>query len=158
MFLYRLLVGNTGNRDLLLTGIFGAVKVIACTFFIWVLAERFGRRTLLVSGSAGMAACMLIVALLDHLKPPPKNSAVVTPAGKATVAFIYLDIMIYNCSWGPVSLFQVEKQKTEELTTTRYHGHTSQRSSRQEFVLSEWVCALQLIGSLPSSSPFLPHT
>jgi len=45
-----------------------------------------------------MAACMLIVALLDDLKRPPK-SGVVTPAGKAMVALIYLDIMIYNCSW-----------------------------------------------------------
>jgi len=44
---------------------------------------------------------MFIFALLDKLVPPPATGDV-TAAGKATVAFIYLDIMIYNCSWGPV--------------------------------------------------------
>jgi MFS family permease len=80
-----------------LTGLFGAVKVIACTFFIFFIAERFGRRTLLMSGALIMAACMLTVGLVDHFKAPP-HKGVVTSAGKATVALIYLDIMVYNCS------------------------------------------------------------
>ena len=96
---FKLLVGSKGNRDLLLTGLFGAVKVIACSFFIFVLAERFGRRSLLTFGSAGMAACMLVIAVVDKYKPAPKDQ-VVTASGKAMVALIYLDIMIYNCSWG----------------------------------------------------------
>lgn len=70
---FKLLVGSTGNRDLLLTGLFGAVKVIACTFFIWVLAERFGRRTLLTGGSAAMAACMLITAMIAKFVPTDKG-------------------------------------------------------------------------------------
>lgn len=90
---FKLLVGSTGTRDLLLTGLFGAVKVIACTFFIWVLAERFGRRTLLTSGSALMAVCMLITALIVDEVPTESNSNV-TSAGRATVAMIYLDIMV----------------------------------------------------------------
>lgn len=98
---FKLLVGSKGNRDLLLTGLFGAVKVIACSFFIFVLAERFGRRSLLSFGSAAMAACMLTIAVVDKYKPAPKDE-VVTASGKAMVALIYLDIMIYNCSWGPV--------------------------------------------------------
>ncbi|KAK4541038.1 hypothetical protein LTR36_008407 [Oleoguttula mirabilis] len=98
---FKLLVGSTGNRDLLLTGLFGAVKVIACTFFIWVLAERFGRRTLLTGGSALMAVCMLITALIAKFVPTDSGGNV-TNGGRATVAMIYLDIMIYNCSWGPV--------------------------------------------------------
>ncbi|KAF3765786.1 general substrate transporter [Cryphonectria parasitica EP155] len=98
---FKLLVGSSGTRDLLLTGLFGAVKVIACTFFIWFLSEKFGRRTLLMGGSALMAICMLITALIvDEI--PTQSSATVTSAGKATVAMIYLDIMIYNCSWGPL--------------------------------------------------------
>jgi len=98
---FKLLVGSKGNRDLLLTGLFGAVKVIACTFFIIILAERFGRRTLLTGGSALMAVCMLITGLIaKYIKTDSTTN--VTAAGKATVAMIYLDIMIYNCSWGPV--------------------------------------------------------
>lgn len=90
---FKLLVGTSGTRDLLLTGLFGAVKVIACTFFIWVLAERFGRRTLLTGGSALMAVCMLITALIVDEIPTQSNS-MVTSAGRATVAMIYLDIMV----------------------------------------------------------------
>lgn len=52
---FTLLVGS-GSADILLTGFFGAVKVIACAFFILFLSERFGRRTFLVGGSLGMFA------------------------------------------------------------------------------------------------------
>ena len=90
---FKLLVGSKGNRDLLLTGLFGAVKVIACTFFIWVISERFGRRNLLTGGSALMAICMLITALIVKYIPTDKSTTV-TSAGKATVAMIYLDIMV----------------------------------------------------------------
>ena len=90
---FKLLVGSSGNRDLLLTGLFGAVKVIACTFFIVFLAERFGRRWLLTGGSALMAICMLITALIVKYIPT-SSSTTVTPAGRATVAMIYLDIMV----------------------------------------------------------------
>jgi Na+/melibiose symporter-like transporter len=98
---FKLVVGSNENRSLLVTGLFGAVKVIACTFFIVFLSERFGRRVLLTGGSALMAACMLITALVAHYVPSTSGGAV-TSGGRATVAMIYLDIMIYNCSWGPV--------------------------------------------------------
>ncbi|CAI7617688.1 unnamed protein product [Penicillium pancosmium] len=98
---FKLIAGNDENRNMLLTGLFGAVKVIACTFFIWVLAERISRRMTLVSGSALMAICMLITALIVDFVPT-QSSTNVTSAGRATVAMIFLDIMIYNCSWGPL--------------------------------------------------------
>ncbi|PWY85048.1 MFS quinate transporter [Aspergillus heteromorphus CBS 117.55] len=113
---FKLLVGSGGNRDLLLTGLFGAVKVVACTFFILFLAESFGRRALLTGGSALMAACMLITALIVKLIPTQSSSSV-TSAGRATVAMLYLDIMIYNCSWGPVPWAYVP-----EIFPTRIRG------------------------------------
>ncbi|KUL90334.1 hypothetical protein ZTR_02161 [Talaromyces verruculosus] len=98
---FKLLVGSSGNRDLLLTGLFGAIKVIGCTFFIWFLAEQLSRRTLLIGGASLMATCMLIITLIVRFIPT-ENVGNVTSAGRATVAMIYLDIVIYNCSWGPV--------------------------------------------------------
>ncbi|KAH8658304.1 MFS quinate transporter [Xylariales sp. PMI_506] len=98
---FKLLVGSNGNRNLLLTGLFGAIKVAASSFFIWVLAERFGRRTMLMGGATLMAACMLITALIVD-KTPTQSSTNVTAAGRATVAMIFVDIIIYNCSWGPL--------------------------------------------------------
>jgi hypothetical protein len=90
---FTLLVGSSGNRNLLLTGLFGAVKVIACTFFIWVLSERIGRRWTLAGGAALMACAMLITALIvDYV--PTQSTGSVTAAGRATVAMIYIDIMV----------------------------------------------------------------
>lgn len=127
---FKLLVGSSGNRDLLLTGLFGAVKVIACSFFIWVLAERFGRRALLTGGSALMAACMLVTALVvDEI--PTESNATVTNAGRAVVAMIYLDIMVYNCSWGPVpwayapEIFPTRTRAVGLATTMLAHWATS---------------------------------
>ncbi|CAL5870288.1 uncharacterized protein PFLUO_LOCUS4523 [Penicillium psychrofluorescens] len=98
---FKLVAGGSSQQSLLLTGLFGAVKVIASSFFIWVLAERFGRRITLVGGAALMAACMLITALIVDNTATNVNGQV-TNAGRATVAMMYLDIMIYNCSWGPM--------------------------------------------------------
>lgn len=95
---FKLLVGG-GNKDLLLTGIFGAVKVIACAFFVFLLSERIGRRNALVWGAAGMAACHIITAAVVKTHEPPGNGSV-THAGIATIAMIYLFVMIYNMSWG----------------------------------------------------------
>jgi hypothetical protein len=90
---FKLIAGSGTNRNMLLTGLFGAVKVIACTFFIWVLAERLSRRMTLVGGAFLMAICMLITALIvDYI--PTQSTTNVTAAGRATVAMIYLDIMV----------------------------------------------------------------
>lgn len=97
---FRMLVGG-GQRDLLLTGIFGAVKVVACGSFVLFLANRFGRRQILIGGAAVMAACQLTTAAVVRARPPPEDGTV-TPSGVMTVALIYLFVMVYNSSWGPM--------------------------------------------------------
>lgn len=97
---FALLVGK-GNDNLLLTGIFGAIKVVACFVFVTLVSERFGRRPLLLGGALFMSACMITTAAVVKDCPPPGNKTV-TSAGIATVALIYLDIIAYNLSWGPL--------------------------------------------------------
>ncbi|KAJ5101876.1 hypothetical protein NUU61_004098 [Penicillium alfredii] len=97
---FSMLVGP-GDKNLLLTGIFGAVKVIACLLFVVFMSDRFGRRPLLAGGAAFMAACMIAIAAVLKTHPPPADGSV-SSAGIATVALIYLDIMAYNFSWGPL--------------------------------------------------------
>lgn len=96
---FSLLVGP-GDKNLLLTGIFGAIKVIACLVFVVFMSDRFGRRPLLAGGAAFMAVCMLATA--GVVKQYPPHDGVVSSAGIATVALIYLDIIAYNFSWGPL--------------------------------------------------------
>jgi sugar porter (SP) family MFS transporter len=97
---FALLVGD-GDRTLLLTVVFGAVKVVACFIFVVFLSDRFGRRPLLAGGAAFMAVCMIATAGVIKTYPQPGDGTV-TFSGIATVALIYLDIIAYNFSWGPL--------------------------------------------------------
>jgi MFS family permease len=94
---------GSGDKDLLLTAIFGAVKVVACGIFVLFLSERLPRRTVLIGGAALMAACQIATAVVVKEKPPPSSAnPAVTPSGTATVALIYLFVIFYNFSWGPL--------------------------------------------------------
>lgn len=98
---YFTLVVGEGTDNLLISGIFGAIKIVSCGVFIFFLSERVGRRTSFCGGAILMSACLLCVAIVDKLKPPP-GDGVVSSAGIAVIALIYLTIIIYNMSWGPL--------------------------------------------------------
>lgn len=159
---FKLLVGSSGNRDLLLTGLFGAVKVIASSFFIWVMAERFGRRSLLTGGSVMMAACMLVTALVvDEI--PTESNATVTDAGRAVVAMIYLDIMVSSSSvaatanvTAPPPFFYDDNLTSNTRCITAHgvpsHGHTLPKYSPRAFALSVWRRPCSHTGRHPSAS------
>ncbi|KAH8705394.1 putative MFS quinate transporter [Talaromyces proteolyticus] len=108
---FALIVGP-GDRTLLLTGIFGFVKVASCGMFILFMSDRFGRKTLLFTGAALMAICMFVTAALvrsithgDSLTPTTTDSTTLpttTITGIITVALIYLSIIFFNLSWGPL--------------------------------------------------------
>jgi len=99
---FSLLVGP-GDQNLLLTAIFGAVKVAACATFVIFLADRVPRRLVLVGGAALMAACQITTAAVVKTRPPPSvPDSDVTSTGMVTVALIYLFVIVYNGSWGPL--------------------------------------------------------
>ena len=110
---FQALVGSSGNSALLLSGIFGAVKVVACAVFVFFLSDRFGRRIQLTIGAAFMAACQITIAAVVKYRPPP-STQVITHSGIATVALIYLFVIAYNLSWGPLPWPYVS-----EIFTTR---------------------------------------
>jgi hypothetical protein len=99
---FKLLVGDKEHADLLLTAIFGAVKVAACTAFVILVADNIPRRTILTGGAIAMAACQLATAALSRSNPAPDDGTVTT-GGIATVALIYLFVIFYNFSWGPLT-------------------------------------------------------
>lgn len=124
---FSLLVGP-GDKNLLLTGIFGAIKVAACLFFVIFMSDRFGRRPLLAAGTAFMAVCMLATAGLVKNYPP--ENGVVTSAGIATVALIYLDIIAYNLSYGPlpwpIASGKLDNTYPHKCPSTHHNSHTNQ--------------------------------
>lgn len=100
---FKLLTGNNETRSLLLSGIFGAVKVVACFAFVCLAADRFTRKFNLASGAFAMAITQFVACAV--LKTHPVNNNVsdnVPPSAKATVAMMYLFVIIYNFSWGPL--------------------------------------------------------
>ncbi|KAF9894478.1 hypothetical protein FE257_006361 [Aspergillus nanangensis] len=108
---FGLLVGDNHTLTLLLTGIFGALKVVSCLVFIIFVAERFGRRPLLIFGALAMAVCMISTAIVlqanpDAPVPATADNGPTTPevslSDSITIALIYLAIVIYNFSWGPL--------------------------------------------------------
>ena len=84
---FKLLVGG-GNRDLLLTAIFGAVKVVACAVFVFLVSERIGRRQVLIWGAVFMGVCQIVTAVV--VKTKPASGGNITSSGIATVAMIYV--------------------------------------------------------------------
>ncbi|KAM3068313.1 hypothetical protein ACMFMG_009453 [Clarireedia jacksonii] len=97
---FKLLVGG-GSKDLLLTAIFGAIKVVACGCFVLFLSNRVGRRGVLIGGAVFMSACQIVTAIVVKELPASKSKGV-TSSGVATVALIYLFVIAYNLSWGPL--------------------------------------------------------
>lgn len=97
---FKLLVGP-GTRNLLLTAIFGAVKVVACGIFVLFVSERVGRRNVLIAGAVFMSACQITTAAVNKTSPPPAGGDV-SSSGIALVALIYLFVVAYNFSWGPM--------------------------------------------------------
>ncbi|KAL4816937.1 general substrate transporter [Aspergillus spinulosporus] len=95
---------SANSLTLLLTGIFGALKVLSCLLFILFIADRFGRRPLLIFGALGMASCMIATSLLVHSMPihDQDSSSTISAKSLSTILLIYLFIVIYNTSWGPL--------------------------------------------------------
>ncbi|PSK56656.1 hypothetical protein B9Z65_6280 [Elsinoe australis] len=98
---FALIVGKGNDRALLLSGIFGAVKVVACGLFVIFVAERVPRKAILTAGAVFMAATQFITAAVLKTHPAPGGGKA-TSSGIATVAMIYLFVVAYNFSWGPL--------------------------------------------------------
>lgn len=118
---FTLIVGP-GDTTLLLTGIFGLVKVVSCGVFIVVLSDRFGRKRLLFLGAALMAVGMFATAAMfrfirldydnnntnDSLNTisdgnsSTNSSRPISAASIVTIILIYVTIAIFNLSWGPL--------------------------------------------------------
>ncbi|KAJ2977176.1 hypothetical protein NUW58_g7889 [Xylaria curta] len=99
---FKLIVGS-GDRSLLITAIFGAVKVVACGIFILWFSERLSRRQVLIGGAVVMSACQITTAAVVKFFPAPaEQEEAVSPPAIATIALIYLFVVAYNFSWGPM--------------------------------------------------------
>lgn len=92
------------NASLFATGVYGTVKIVATGFFLIFGIDRIGRRNSLLAGAAWMAAMMFILGSVLATHPPNvKDVNTVSSASIAMVVMIYLYVIGYSASWGPVS-------------------------------------------------------
>lgn len=79
-----------------LNGTFGILFTLNATW----MADRFGRKALLLIGAAGMSVCMFIVAAVVTKTPNLPDGAKDKPVGIATVFLMFLFAFFYKPSWG----------------------------------------------------------
>ncbi|KAI8371962.1 general substrate transporter [Choanephora cucurbitarum] len=93
-------VGLTGNSvSLLATGVVGIINFVM-TFPTVFFLDVVGRKIALMVASVLMAICMIIVAIITALFQHdwPNHTA----EGWVSVAFIYVFIACFACTWGPI--------------------------------------------------------
>ena len=92
-------LGQDHSMQLILSGVLNITQLVGVASSIWTM-DRFGRRPLLLCGSAAMFASHLIIAVLvgkfsndwQHHRPE----------GWASVAFLFFYMLSFGASWGPV--------------------------------------------------------
>lgn len=89
------------DSSLFATGIYGTVKVVTTAIFLIIGIDKLGRRKSLLFGAAWMMTMMFIIGGVLHTHPPT-NVNTVSPASIAMVVMIYLYVIGYSASWGPI--------------------------------------------------------
>ncbi|KAL9115815.1 MAG: hypothetical protein Q9227_000183 [Pyrenula ochraceoflavens] len=106
------------SSSLFATGVYGTVKVVATGLFLWIGIDRFGRRWSLVAGAIWMMTMMFIIGGVLHTHPPDTKTNTVSHASIAMVVMIYLYVIGYSASWGPVPWVYLS-----EIFPTRLRGY-----------------------------------
>ncbi|KAM3497216.1 hypothetical protein MY10362_009424 [Beauveria mimosiformis] len=100
-------------KDVFLTSmIFTIINVLSTPLSFWTV-ERFGRRSILLLGAAGMLVCQFLCAIIGvtagfdrvHATPTAEDPTATTPnnlsAVNAQIAFISIFIFFFASTWGP---------------------------------------------------------
>ncbi|KAK4574072.1 hypothetical protein LTR86_001833 [Recurvomyces mirabilis] len=87
--------GFSNRKSLLYTGA-NAIPYVAATMVTWYLADRWGRRPLLILGGFLMAALLAIVCAFNQASLPIQVKA------NGQYAFVMLYNITYGFTWGPM--------------------------------------------------------
>ncbi|TFY83914.1 hypothetical protein EWM64_g107 [Hericium alpestre] len=114
-------IGYSSNTSsLLASGIYGIVKLIATSIFIFFFVESLGRKKSFFISAMGMGILFFIVgALLKEYPPPTDPNAAPPPASKAMAAMLYIYVVFYSMGWGPLPWVYVADIFP---TRTRHYG------------------------------------
>ncbi|KAI0312094.1 general substrate transporter [Amylostereum chailletii] len=137
-------IGYTGaTNSLLAAGIYGIVKLVATSLFVFFLADSLGRKPSLFISAMGMGILFFIVGALLKEFPPPTGAGVKPPtASKAMAAMIYIYVCFYSMGWGPLPWVYVADIFP---TRTRHYGLALASASQWlwNFVVSKVTPTIQ---------------
>ncbi|CAK5268061.1 unnamed protein product [Mycena citricolor] len=94
-------IGITGtNTSLLTTGVYGLIKLFGALVWLLYLVDTFGRRWVLIVGSAGGAVCMYYIGAFIAVSQPTRHvTTTIGPGGRSAIAFFYLWTIFYGPTW-----------------------------------------------------------
>jgi hypothetical protein len=143
-------IGYTGaTNSLLASGVYGVVKVVATTVFIFFFADAWGRKPSLFVSAVGMGTLFFILGAILKTHPPSPTPQANPPAsGKAMAATLYIYVCFYSMGWGPLPWVYVSDIFP---TRTRHYGLAVASSSQWLWSMS----FLSLAQARFSSSTFL---
>jgi len=96
-------IGFSGTtQSLLASGIYGIVKVVATSIFIFFGVEKFGRKWSLFTSAIFMGTFFYIVGALQKTHPPVASAGHPSSASKGMAALLYLYCVAYSFGWGPL--------------------------------------------------------
>ncbi|KAI9047420.1 hypothetical protein LZ554_008864 [Drepanopeziza brunnea f. sp. 'monogermtubi'] len=93
-------LGITGNRNLLVAGIYNCVGPLANLIFIVFMIDRIGRRKPLLWGTIGITLALICEAVVNSqidTAHPQKSLSI------AGVFFLFCVTVVFSLSWGPIS-------------------------------------------------------
>ncbi|KAH8826463.1 sugar transporter [Flagelloscypha sp. PMI_526] len=128
-------IGYNGTKNgLLASGVYGIMKVVATTFFIFFGVESLGRRYCLFISAMGMGTFFYIIGAILKTHPPPAANAstvidesVIPPASKAMAGMLYIYVIFYSMGWGPLPWVYCADIFP---TRTRHYGLTTASASQ----------------------------
>lgn len=92
-------LGITGNRNLLVAGIYNCVGPLANLIFIVFILDRVGRRKPLLFGTIGITIALICEAAINSQNPNGKRHGL----SIAGVFFLFCVSIIFSLSFGPIS-------------------------------------------------------
>ncbi|KAJ3974898.1 general substrate transporter [Lentinula raphanica] len=101
-------IGYTGNKNsLLASGVYGVIKLVSTSLFIFFGVETLGRRLSLFISALGMGICFFIIGAIIKTHPPPASSSTdvvtsISPASQGMAAMLYIYVCFYSMGWGPL--------------------------------------------------------
>ncbi|KUJ19032.1 general substrate transporter [Mollisia scopiformis] len=132
------------NPALFASGIFTVIKVVVTIAFLVLGVQNFGRRSILSVGSFCMMAMLFSLGAVLKTHPPITGQSINnSPSGRAKMATVYLYIIAYSMSWGPLIWVYMG-----EIFPTRIRDYSMAVATMVvwffNFVVSKWTPAMIL--------------